>query len=36
MKAAGWDINEMTIPTGESDKRYATKYEWTVLFEGTN
>lgn len=26
MKAAGWDINTMTIPTGEPDKRYATKY----------
>ncbi|MDL2302564.1 hypothetical protein LJC58_09450 [Lachnospiraceae bacterium OttesenSCG-928-D06] len=26
VKATGWDINEMTIPTGEPDKRYATNY----------
>lgn len=26
VKAAGRDIDKMTIPTGEADKRYATKY----------
>jgi len=27
-KAGGWDIDEMTIPTGEPDKRYATSYAY--------
>lgn len=27
-KAGSWDINEMTIPTGEPDKRNATSYSY--------
>lgn len=27
-KAGGWNINDMTIPTGEPDRRYATSYAY--------
>lgn len=34
-KAGGWDIDEMTIPTGEPDKRYAMMTAMNIYLMGS-